>query len=410
MILNGSVSGRGSGGLGVSWGEYGGVSRLRRLTIDAGELRMTGTNDGSGIGNGWGYYGTSMIGNLTIVSGNITASSSYYGSGIGTGAGGYSNGGISTIGNLLILSGNITASSSHYGSGIGTGHDYYTGTSMIGNLTIVSGNITASGSSYGSGIGTSIGQSGGISMIETLSILGGRIRVNGTQSGIGSGFEESEVKLLRLSRTVNLFCTVMSTTKFPINASSIVLSDASLTITTPQNRIFGVNPFRQGSLNLYFVYGKVTSADSEPLLLLNSTFLQIGNVSLPNCDFWRFCLSGLDHESCIDIDINIDMGIESKSVKSLLFSVPSEGNYSIRVLNEGLIGFIETEAGVSSFNVWSDFCFISEVHFIPDSSPTPSAIQIQTETFTIPLSAGYRPGRMTILRFGWFLFWLGLTR
>jgi hypothetical protein len=89
--------------------------------------------------------------------------------------------------------------------------------------------------------------------------------VNGTESGIGSGFEGSEVKLLRLSGTLNLFCTVMKTTKFPINASSIFLFDTSLTITTPQNRIFGVNPFGEGSLNLRFVYGKVTSTDSEPL-------------------------------------------------------------------------------------------------------------------------------------------------
>jgi hypothetical protein len=332
MILSGNITARGSStgcgsGIGTAYSESsGGSSKIENLTIMSGNITASSVsnNHGSGIGTGYGYYsGTAMIGNLLIVSGNITASSSYYGSGIGTGYGHSS--GTAMIGNLTIVSGNITASSSNYGSGIGTGYVYYEmakGTSRIGNLTIVCGNITANSSHYGSGIGTGCGQEEGISVIETLSILGGKIKAKGTESGIGSGFERSEVKLLRFSGTVNLFCTVTNKTKFPINASSIVLSSTSLMITTAQNRIFGVNPFREGSLNLSFVYENVTSAGSEPLSLLNLRFLQIGNVSLPISNFWRFCVSGIGHENCIDV--------ESTAVKSLLFSVPSEGNYSIR--------------------------------------------------------------------------------
>jgi hypothetical protein len=335
-----------------------------------------------------------MIGNLTIVSGNIrTSSSSSYSSGIGTGLG--ESGGTSKIENLTIVSGNITANSSYMGSGIGTGLGESDGTSKIENLMIVSGNITASSSNRGSGIGTGIGESG-TSVIETLSVLGGKIRVNGTQSGIGSGFEESEVQLLRFSGTVILFCTVTDTNKFPINASSIVLSDTLLTITTPQNRVFGGTPIRQSSLNLSIVYENVTSADSEPLWLLNSTFLQIGNVSLPNSDFWNFCISGIDPKYCIHI--------ESRKVKSLLFSVPSQGSYSIRASNEVLIGFIEADSGLSSFNVWSNFSFIPEGYFVVGSSPAATITETRSQPFTVPLREGYRTGKIWILKFAMFVF------
>jgi hypothetical protein len=139
--------------------------------------------------------------------------------------------------------------------------------------------------------------------------------------------------------------------------------------------VFGVNPVRQGSLNLSVVYETVTSAGSEPLWLLNSTFLQIGKVSVPTSRFWTFCISGIGHESCIET--------ESRAVKSLLFSVPSQGKYSIRGSNGGLIGFFETEAGVCSFDVFSNFSFIPEAHFVPErrSSLTPMA------SFAVPSSA-----------------------
>jgi hypothetical protein len=330
-VLNGSLSGL--GGIGLGLGESGGASWLGRLTIYAGDIEARGTY--CGIGSGRSSFNSSAIGNVTIASGNITASSSSGGSGIGTGDG-YSNG-TSMIGNLTIVSGNITASVSVFGSAIGTGMGYSNGTSMIGNLTIVNGNITASSSSGGSGIGTGLGENGSISMIETLSILGGRIRSSGTESGIGSGFDESEVKLLMFARTVILFCTVTNTTKFPINASSIVLFDTSLTITTPRSRVFGVYLLRQGSLNLNVAYEVPTTAGLEPLWLLNSTFLQIGSVSLPLPGFWTFCLSGVGDETCIDI--------ESAAMGSLLFFVPSQGNYSIRAILDHLIGFLETMSG-----------------------------------------------------------------
>jgi hypothetical protein len=131
-------------------------------------------------------------------------------------------------------------------------------------------------------------------------------------------------------------------------------------ITTPQNRVFGENPFREGSLSLSVAYESVTSGGLEPLSLLNSTFLQIGNVGLPNSNFWTFCVSGIIQENCFDI--------RSTKVKSLLFSVPLQGNYSIRAFNEDVIGFIGRDADLYRFNVSSNFAFIANADFIPDSS------------------------------------------
>jgi hypothetical protein len=144
-------------------------------------------------------------------------------------------------------------------------------------------------------------------------------------------------------------------------------------------------------LNLNVAYESVTSAGSEPLWLLNSTFLQIGNVSLPNSNFWTFCTfctSGIDQENCIDI--------ESTKVKSLLFSIPLQGNYSIRAFNEALIGFLGIDTDLSPFDVLSNFSFVSNAYFIPDCSPAARKCQTPanspTGSPTSPESSGLNSG------------------
>jgi hypothetical protein len=105
----------------------------------------------------------------------------------------------------------------------------------------LNGNITASGSSYDAGIGAGQGVSERTSFAGTLSIFGGRITVNGTMAGIGSGGESGEVKLTRFSGNPVLTCNA-NISKFPISASSIVLSNVSVMFTTPRNQLFGVGP------------------------------------------------------------------------------------------------------------------------------------------------------------------------
>jgi hypothetical protein len=67
------------------------------------------------------------------------------------------------------------------------------------------------------------------------------------------------------------------------------------------------------------------------------------------------------------------------------------------------MGFFETESGLWSFNVSSNFSFIPEVHFIPDNLPTLRAIQTQTKPFTVSLQVGFRSRKICVIGFGWLI-------
>jgi hypothetical protein len=235
----------------------------------------------------------------------------------------------------------------------------------------VNSNISAVSLSHGAGIGTGRSESDGFSAIEVVSIFGGTIRAYGAEAGIGSGFEGSEVRLVIFSETVNLFCTVSNPTKFSVNASWIVLSNTSLKIATTYDRVFGVPPLRQGSLNLSLVYGGESGPGFEPLGLLNSAFVQIGNITLPNSEFRRFCLSQTGAENCIDI--------QPMEVRGLIFSVPLSGVYSIQAMNENLTGFIERKGHLHEFHVFPNLFYIPEAHFIPGNVPTATSNEMQKE-------------------------------
>jgi hypothetical protein len=225
-------------------------------------------------------------------------------------------------------------------------------------------------------------------------------------AGIGSGGDESEVEVLTLGRTAVLLCDA-NTSKFPVNASSIVFVDASLTFETPRNRLFGVSPLREGSLNLTLLYGSVTSNGDEPLSLLNGIFLQIGNVSLPasepESESWSFCVSSVDHEHCI--------GIVSNEVKSVIVSVPSANNYSMKGFCGDVSGFFEIHQSLSVFEVVPDSSFFTSAYFVfsstaeptasattADASPTPTA------HFTVSFQAFFHPKKLWIFGLGWFVF------
>jgi hypothetical protein len=298
----------------------------------------------------------------------------------------------------MIMNGNITASRSSYGSGIGSGDGSY-GNPTVLNLTIRKGNITASSPNRGAGIGGGRGRTGGKSPIETLFIMGGRITANGTLGGIGSGGEGGEVRLLRITGNAVLTCDA-DLTKSPINASSIVLTDASLVFTTPRNRLFGVSPSSSGLLNSVIVSGNVTTQGSEPLSNLNATFLQIGNITVPLSNDRTICISGSGYEHCYPT--------RSAVMKSLIVTVPHEGNYSIEVVTDAVSGRLETTEHVSSFVVSSRNPFLAEAVFIPVATATPHASVSLPATLTgsFSISLQSRPSsRNTLLhRFGCFLF------
>jgi hypothetical protein len=254
----------------------------------------------------------------------------------------------------------------------------------------MNGNITANSSREGSGIGAGVGNNGGFSFVETLSIMGGRVTANGTLAGIGSGNEGSEVKQLKFTGNAVLTCDT-NRAKVPVHASSIVLTNASLIFTTPRNRLFGVSPSCSGLLNLVIVYENVTTAGSELLSNLNATFLQIGNITAPLSNDWTVCISGENHEACYVT--------HSSVVKSLIVSIPSQGNYSFKMSSDALSGVLERDGGLSSFIVAGTRSFVADAHFVPFP-----ATQTPTETFTIPWQPRPFSRGFSIFRFGGFIF------
>jgi hypothetical protein len=282
---------------------------------------------------------------------------------------------------------------------------------------ILNGNITASSSSWGAGIGAGRGLISSPSSIANLSIFGGRITANGTLAGIGSGGEGGEVKMLKITGNAVLSCDA-NFTKFPVHASSIVLTNASLVFITPRNRLFGVSPFRSGLLNLVIVYENVTTQGSELLSNLNATFLQIGNITVPLSNEWTICVSGSGYEDCYPI--------RSSVMKSLIVTVPIEGNYSIEMISDAESGRLETTERVSSFVVSSPNSFVAEAAFIPHTTATfhatatphasasqsatphatasPAATLKYTGTFTISLQSRFVSRKAFLLRIRCFVF------
>jgi hypothetical protein len=163
-------------------------------------------------------------------------------------------------------------------------------TSSVANIRILNEHIRVTGGSDGAGIGSEYAEDGGSSSVETLSIQGGTIRARGPHAGIGPG-NGGQAKSLVFSGSAMLLCDATTEERFPVNADSIALADASLILQTPRDPLFGRSPSRQGELNLTIIYGGVTSENPEPLSALNATFLQIGNISLPRRGSWTFCVS-----------------------------------------------------------------------------------------------------------------------
>jgi hypothetical protein len=173
VIYNGTIAAVAEWGAGIGAGDAGSVNNI---VIYDGRITVE-TEYGAGIGAGTADTAESIVGNLTIVSGTIRATSAD-GSGIG---GGYGYNRLSTVQQLLIIGGDITATG-ELGAGIGGGDG-----SSVGNLTIVNGRIYAEGLE-GAGIGAGYAETAN-SSIGNLVILNGVIDARGRQggSGIGSG-------------------------------------------------------------------------------------------------------------------------------------------------------------------------------------------------------------------------------
>jgi hypothetical protein len=232
--------------------------------------------------------------------------------------------------------------------------------------------------------------------VEDLSILGGTIRANGTLAGIGSGGDGCRVGRLTFGGTAVMICSSADAGKFPVNAASIRFLDASAVFVTPRAPLFGVRPLHQGKLNLTLVYQTAMADKTELLPNSPAIFLQILNLTLPpgRCEFCIFSAASTRW-----------FGTEPTIVRSLIVSVPSEGNYSIRARAEDFTGFLAIAHDDFAFDVASNSSIVSDAYFVADATRTASLRATATSTFTLSIFGSSRQNPVRFLAIGRFLFW-----
>ena len=178
LIIDGENTGElvidsvGSGNAGIG-GD--GDDSVGTITINGGDITVTGGENGAGIGGGYFENG----GAINIAGGNITVAGGENGAGIGGGE-------MGTGGTINITGGNIAATGGSKGAGIGGGDDGDSGTITISG-TIATTIITATGGNDGTGIGSGGGSYGGNG--EVITINGGKVIAEGGEgaAGIGGG-------------------------------------------------------------------------------------------------------------------------------------------------------------------------------------------------------------------------------
>ena len=164
------------GAAGIGGGGCGAGGTIR---ISGGTVHATGSEEGPGIGAG---YGTAYGGANTSIeisgSANVTATGGENGAGIGAASDAKAT--VRITGGTVNVKGGAGAAG--IGSGGGQEHD------STSSITISGGNVTAEGGAGGAGIGSGTGSNGGDSE-STVTISGGTVRATGGSgaAGIGGG-------------------------------------------------------------------------------------------------------------------------------------------------------------------------------------------------------------------------------
>jgi hypothetical protein len=353
-------------GIGTGYVEAGTScnSSIGVLLISSSQIEGSSSVFGSGIGSGWAYDvgSASSIGNLLISESHVETSSSFDGCGIGTGTA--SAGGTSTIENATIWCSVIVgAHSDSSGSGIGTGFSAFGSRSSIGLLLISSSHIERISSLDGSGIGTGCCEGPGRSTIDNLSICSSHIRSTESSNGvaIGSGLTEGEVGSLVFSGYCWIECTANGQIA-PVNATSMMISHASLTFITDGPVLFGRSPQGQGLFDLVIGYRRATYSNSEELSSLEGPFLHIGDLSTPDSGshFFEFCARRSSFERCLNDT--------SGRIRSVIVRSGSQGNYSFPGWLNGVCGHFEPSDSITELGIDMWYSFISVLSFVLDGN------------------------------------------
>lgn len=152
------------GGTFGSAGKLEGTATPGSITINGGNITVTGAAQGAGIGGGEGGSG----GTITINGGVVTAKGGAYGAGIGGGKGG--SGGTITINGGIVNATGGEYNGTNGGSGLGASYD-----GSGGNIIVTGGVVTATGGVGTAGVKGSLstGENGnGVLFASSISDMG----------------------------------------------------------------------------------------------------------------------------------------------------------------------------------------------------------------------------------------------
>jgi hypothetical protein len=158
---------------------------------------------------------------------------------------------------------------------------------------------------------------------------------------------------------------------------NVLVSNAS--IFTPNAGLFGTAPSVSGLLMI--LYGSATTAAQEPSLT-GTSYLSIGNLSLPLEGVWRFLVSGRDWSPYF-----------FGGVRGLFVLAADEGSYWI-VAERPSRGLLGPSENSSAFPVSSNGSFFPVAYFIgPTPPPTPSRAFVESAAPAIsgPVAESFRP-------------------
>jgi hypothetical protein len=280
----------------------------------------------------------------------VTATGSN-GAGIGSGvADGGRFTGSSIVRDIVIRKSRVTASGSD-GAGIGPGKARFPlAVSEVARIVITEGTVSATGAN-GPGIGSGNATLGGLADTHAVVIDSATLTVR-CSSGAGVGG-----RTVTMSGDVAVIARTQADAP-AIDASSIVLSNVSLSVSASGTRVFGSSPVAHGMPGVLLLYENVSAPD-EPLTGLGVPVLHIGNVKLEISAVWQLCAVGSEGSRCFPFN--------SSQFTGYGISLNRAGTYRINASAGAVTGRLERPGQGTDFAV-SGHSFFPNAQFVKDEA------------------------------------------
>jgi hypothetical protein len=157
--------------------------------------------------------------------------------------------------------------------------------------------------------------------------------------------------------------TAWSNGSSTINASSVVISAASLTFITDKAPLFWTSPSNDDWFDLVVCYRQVTSDGSERVLSLDGRFFHVGRLMIadPQLHSLEFCIRRFGFERCFDDRCG--------RIQSVLVRGMGEGRYSFPGWVDGIGGNFTSLDGRIHFTADQNCSFVDVLVFqLPPTS------------------------------------------